>query len=337
MISIKRYLDHSTELEKALKAAYSSSLIAMGRSALQAHRITGAELQGALDEVGLGIEESSTSDGVARAQAEVAALLEQWGARTADHAKATAEEVKALLVAVAGTADAVGERDQTYADKLKDLTGRLESVAQLDDMVRMRRSIVESATELKKQIREMVESSESATNQFKLQIDHYASRLEESEQCTRRDSLTKVLNRRGIEAAMTRRLEDRRAFSLMMVDLNRFKSINDEYGHLAGDDLLQQFAGKLRSALRPADFLGRWGGDEFMLLLDGAPVDVALMTERVREATTGEYCLAVGKTTKKIMVQAAFGLANRKSGETAAELVARADRAMYMHKQDHQR
>ena len=321
-------------MTESLKAAYSSALMAMGRSALQAHAATSSELHSALSDLASKVEQETAADGIGRADAETVALLDQWGARTAQHLQQTADEVKALLVAVAGTADAVGERDQACTAKLKDLTGRLESIAQLDDMVRMRQSIVESATELKKQVREMVESSASAVTRFKLQIDQYATKLEESEECTRRDTLTKLLNRRGMEDVLGRQMDDRRAFSLIMVDLNHFKGVNDQHGHPAGDDLLRQFADELKYTLRSNDVLGRWGGDEFMVILEGQPPEITSMVERMRKGSTGEYTITVGDTKKKVMVQASFGVANRKPGETEAELIARADKAMYRNKQE---
>jgi diguanylate cyclase (GGDEF)-like protein len=332
-ISIRKFLEQDTDqLLASTQAAYRSALLAMGKSAVTGYAIVSHRLQEALSEVEGRVREKPTRAVVKASEVEVSKLLDQWGRQTAEHLKQTAEEIKSLLVALARTADAVGERDQACTEKLRQLTGSLETIAKLDDMSRMRQSILESATELKECVREIVENSIETADRFRSQIKSYEDKLDESEQRIRRDSLTGLYNRHGMERILARRIEDRRSFSLVMVDLDNFKSVNDQYGHLAGDQLLKQFAEELRSASRAKDILGRWGGDEFVLILECDKDEARVLIQRMQRWVFGDYTITDGTKTEAVSVQASFGIATWRLGETMVDVLARADAAMYQDK-----
>jgi two-component system cell cycle response regulator len=117
-----------------------------------------------------------------------------------------------------------------------------------------------------------------------------------------------------------------------MLDLNGFKQVNDTYGHEAGDDLLKQFATELRSASRSTDVVGRWGGDEFIVIIDGNVAETASHVERMQKWVFGGYTLQMRPDAPKIEMTAALGLVEWQAGETIKEVLARADTAMYQHK-----
>lgn len=332
LISIKKYMEQDTALLAAVETAYRSVLKAVGEGAMHGLPATGTELQKTLEGVVCGLGHTWDAATVKKTEAEVSQLLLEWGTGTAEHLQQMAQEVKALFVALAKTADAVGARDQQCTDKLQALTGRLDGIGRLDDMTRMRDSILACATELKECVREIVENGAQAAVQFKTQIKLYEDKLEESEQRVRRDSLTKLLNRHGMESVLAGKIEGGKAFSLVMVDLDHFKGVNDQHGHLAGDDLLKQFADELKTSLRVADVIGRWGGDEFMVLLDGHAEEADALVERMRRMVVGDYSLGLGETKVKVLVEASFGIADYKPGESCAALIARADAAMYSKK-----
>ena len=120
--------------------------------------------------------------------------------------------------------------------------------------------------------------------------------LREVEALATKDDLTGLLNRlEALRAALGAAIEAKRPFCVVMLDLNQFKQVNDTHGHGAGDSLLTQFAGELRTNIRAPDIAGRWGGDEFILLLRLRPEDGAsLVIERIEKWAFGEYTLAGG-------------------------------------------
>jgi diguanylate cyclase (GGDEF)-like protein len=142
------------------------------------------------------------------------------------------------------------------------------------------------------------------------------------------DPLTSVFNRRGLDLVLGE--HDSRMASVAMCDLDRFKRINDEYGHAAGDELLRRVAHLLASVVRAADGVVRWGGEEFLVVLPG--VDKAMaqhIVERARK-TIEEDAIVVGGKVLRITIS--VGIAERHPGESRDAFIARADEALYVAK-----
>lgn len=117
-----------------------------------------------------------------------------------------------------------------------------------------------------------------------------------------------------------------------MLDMNDFKGVNDRYGHLAGDDLLRQFAVELRGIFRPSDLVARWGGDEFVAIAAVPLADAELRVENIRRWALGEYKIQAGEQRVKVTAQASIGAVEWNGAETGLELVARADAGVYADK-----
>ena len=151
----------------------------------------------------------------------------------------------------------------------------------------------------------------------------------ELEHLARVDSLTGLANRRQfeerVEQAMHRR--NRRALALFAFDIDRFKTINDQYGHLVGDEVLQEFALRLRQFARESDLTARLGGDEFMLLLEDAESkqSCAAVAERILSEVRKPFVLGQHRLLVTVSIGIAFVLAQ----ESVRELTADADRALY--------
>lgn len=146
------------------------------------------------------------------------------------------------------------------------------------------------------------------------------------------DGLTGLANRRQCEetladeVARVARLGG--PLAVVVADLDWFKDVNDRYGHPAGDAVLREFAVLLQETLRDIDLAGRWGGEEFLLILPGTDLDGgAQVAERIRVALSGRIVLSTDGTP--IPVTASFGVASTPSATTASELFAAADAALY--------
>ena len=152
------------------------------------------------------------------------------------------------------------------------------------------------------------------------------------------DPLTGLNNRRYLDMRLPSLLEDAagrgRPLALMALDIDRFKSVNDGFGHDAGDDVLRTFAQRVKNAVREGDLLCRLGGEEFVVLMPETDIDVAArIAERVRQSVEADL-FEIEKGARRIPVTVSVGLAQAQ-GETEADgLFRRADRALYRSKNE---
>lgn len=146
------------------------------------------------------------------------------------------------------------------------------------------------------------------------------------------DQLTGLLNRHAGERLLQTQLQQleqdhHHCFCLIVCDIDFFKQINDQHGHITGDRVIQEVAHTMNQFARQTDAVIRWGGDEFVLIID-APLQVAFkLAERIRRTVNQMPDYQVGKLSMS------FGLAEAKAGETMTDLFARADAALYQAKQ----
>jgi len=154
-------------------------------------------------------------------------------------------------------------------------------------------------------------------------------RLEtELESLARHDALTSVFNRGRLSDFLDHELarcgREAIPFSLILLDIDNFKRINDTYGHRSGDEVLRGLTRRLEANLRQSDLLGRWGGEEFLILLPN--------TDQAGAQTTAEKLRAVIETADlgvPDQITISLGVASYRHGDDASTLVDRADQAVY--------
>ncbi len=313
-------------------SAYQSALRAMGSASVEACPALGQGLKQGLAKVAGRLAGDAGRETVATAQAAVEEQLRDWGRQTAAHYREKTAEGKELRSVRAHTAESVGERDQRCAGQLSQVTSRLKTIASLEDLTEIRASIEQSAAELKTSVDRMTAEGNQAIARLRAEVSGFQTKLEEAEELASRDALTGLRNRAWVESLMERRMAEGGPLAAAVVDIDGFKRVNDEYGHLAGDELLRKFAVELKSASRETDVIGRWGGDEFILLLECEGAKAEVQIERLRQWVCGNYTLEEPGRPVRVKVEASIGLAGRVPGESMKELLARADAAMYARK-----
>lgn len=162
-----------------------------------------------------------------------------------------------------------------------------------------------------------------AVRHFRYQFDHLRSEAET-------DALTGLYNRRSFDHFVKQRVEEKRPFSMLILDLDNFKSVNDTYGHDKGDEVLRYLAGALRSELSSGTTSCRLGGEEFVVLVPGDAADAAMQeAERVRRFMAN----TISPTGERVTVS--IGVATYPAMAPTAEALFRlADDALYQAKRD---
>ena len=146
-----------------------------------------------------------------------------------------------------------------------------------------------------------------------------------------RDELTGLPNRRRMMTLLqehaTRHARGGPRFYVCIIDLDHFKNINDTYGHAAGDAVLRAFAAQAQVVLRTTDMIGRWGGEEFLLLLpESPPGEPTLAVARLRESLAD---MPASQSLPEVRVRFSAGFARYEEGEPIDQAIERADRALY--------
>jgi len=318
-------------LQSALKS-YADVFVAVGEAGAQACPPVGEGLKQSL----LNLRQRLNAETSATVITETEQLLEQelhtWSERAAHFYRDKTEEVREILSIVAKATGQVSERDQRYAKQFGNLTERLEATARLNDLSAIRQSLLKSIAEMETCVTKMAKDSQESVGALRARMSVYEARLEEVEQIASQDPLTGLANRRRLERQLELLANRARPFSVIYIDLNEFKYINDTLGHIAGDDLLKQFAGELRTAFRTTDVVGRWGGDEFIVLMDSEFRDAVTRVKRIEKWVDGEYLVSTGSKPCKVQISAASGVVSWEPGDTPTTILQRADAAMYEHK-----
>jgi diguanylate cyclase (GGDEF)-like protein len=147
------------------------------------------------------------------------------------------------------------------------------------------------------------------------------------------DVLTRIPNRRSTQAFLDRELARARRnqgeFSVLLIDIDKFKQVNDRWGHAMGDEVLVQTAGIFQSMIRKQDWVGRWGGEEFLMILPGSP-DVGVLAERIRSEVARA---SFGHEDSPFGITVSIGITCTTGTRQIDEILNNADLALYQAKE----
>jgi diguanylate cyclase (GGDEF)-like protein len=242
------------------------------------------------------------------------------------------EELDAVKVIVAAMAEATGAtrvRTAHYSESFRDTSEALAALAELEDPNRLRAELRKSAERLRESVAAMAKENEEAIRNLEQELAGFQEKLAEAEAAASTDALTGLANRRELERQLDLRVRRMKPFSVMLFDLNGFKSINDRFGHDAGDQILRAFGRALNDQVRPGDVVARWGGDEFFVIFDCGIEDALRRSKEISKQVSRRYEIQWNGKRLGLPVHACSGVVEYELGEAATEVVRRADRAMY--------
>jgi diguanylate cyclase len=231
-----------------------------------------------------------------------------------------------LIVLIAGHL----ENSKEHVASLKDTNEHLASVTTVSELRDVVQTLILNNEANERQTRALEARLKEAQDQATV----LRQRLNQAEKLASLDPLTSVANRRRfeqfIETSITGSHENGTPLCLIMTDIDRFKRVNDTYGHAAGDRVLKSFAALLSKSVRGTDLVARYGGEEFAIVLPMTPMGNAFgIAERIRNRFELDGGVD-GKTASEFgRLTASFGIAEIREGEPAEELIRRADQMLY--------
>lgn len=197
----------------------------------------------------------------------------------------------------------------------------------------MRRNLKQTLDELTDTQVELKHLNQSLEKKVSERTQELAEKNKELEQLTVTDQLTGLHNRRSLDKHLSNE-RDRfrrsgRSYGVILMDVDHFKDVNDTYGHQAGDNILQELGDILKTKTRVTDIVGRWGGEEFMIICPDTDQDgIYHLAEKLRKTMESHSFTTIGTKT------ASFGAVISHSDDTTETIVARADKALYQAKRN---
>ncbi len=238
----------------------------------------------------------------------------------------------------------LGDDNAKFSTSLETRGQRLEALGRIDDIRRLRSELAREVEEIRadvraKQKRDQKQREWLRDSLAKAQLDLDIFRAESMS-----DPLTGVFNRRAMDSALLRLAErcrkEKQPLSVMMLDIDHFKSINDTYGHAVGDRVLVAMVRECRGLLRSEDVMARYGGEEFIVVMPGASLRTAMKRAKkiCRAVSKAVYAIddidgAANDSQRSISFTVSIGVAQLAEDDATEAAVERADAALYQAKE----
>jgi diguanylate cyclase (GGDEF)-like protein len=332
MISLRKHMDRleSGERYRAALTAYVGLLTALDAAAGEMPGGEGLQCQDGLRAIqeyfGPEADQPTIARSLRDAEQAVRALAAAINRREGDY--------KQILRIMAEAGATMVQAGSTYGEELRGIAAQVDAITRLDSLAEVRRRLNVQVCELREAAERARRNGAQEAEKLQQQLEAAHEKLRSASLLAETDTLTGVANRRRGEQALREAAEAGGGLSVLSLDLNGFKRINDTYGHAQGDALLRLVAQHVKRCLRERDLLCRWGGDEFVVVMAGTNLaDAQSAAVRIRRDVFGEFVLGRAGENARVFIGASIGVAELQPEETIEALLERADRILYEEKQ----
>ena len=266
-------------------------------------------------------------------------IIDSYIKRQKEYLRDREDEFKEIIDLLTKAMAVVDHDNQVYNEKIYKQSEKLEKITLLDDIKKIKNELIIEVENIRKSVREKELRDSEKLEQLSQKVNTLNVELEKAKEESVKDGLTGIYNRKAFDIYI-RKLVDRNTviktpFSILLLDIDDFKKINDNFGHQTGDRVLVATAHKCREFIRSDDFLSRYGGEEFVVVLPGASLRNAIKKSKLicKEIAKTRYALEENKEDTIISITVSIGASVHKKGDTVATVIERADKALYAAKQ----
>ncbi|MCP4690994.1 MAG: diguanylate cyclase [Desulfobacterales bacterium] len=251
------------------------------------------------------------------------------------------DELRDIIDLMSTAMVTLNTENQAYHGNIYKQSEKIEKITLLDDIRKIRNALETEVSQMRKFIREKQTREEKRMKTLTLKVDALNDELKKAKEEASTDGLTGVFNRltfdRYIQDLVEKNTVKKTPFAMLIIDIDDFKKVNDAYGHQTGDSILVSMTRKCKEAIRGDDFLGRYGGEEFVVLLPGASLKNAIKKGRqickIVAATKYKYVVNDEDAGITLRVTVSIGVSAYRKGDTVGSVIERADKALYLAKE----
>lgn len=338
-IELVEKIDQFQALDQALRGAVRSLLVLLKRFSLDLEELQTREFRQDVDEFSEQIIELKKAQTLEKALKKRLLRFQDFVDQQSTYLTERDTELRNVVTLLSNAMGLLNRENAAYHQQILDQSHNFERIIGLDDLRKIKSSLTQEVRNLTTMVENKRRAEQQQLSSLSGQVKELREELKKSHDENRRDALTGIFNRRALDEFLQALVDQnqirRQKFSVVMLDIDNFKSVNDCHGHLIGDQVLQALASACLDVLRSEDFVCRFGGEEFVAVMPGA-------SRRAAERRAGHLCRAVAGTRFALPVEdrqdhleltVSIGVTEYRAGDTSKTLLERADQALYQAKQ----
>ena len=225
--------------------------------------------------------------------------------------------------------------NQEYNQTILKQSEKIEELTLLDDIKRLKKALIQEIEQIRETVKEKQSHDSTKLEILSKKVSNLSVELERARTESLTDGMTGIYNRKAFDSHISTLVEkntvSKAPFSLLMLDIDNFKQVNDVYGHQTGDRVILAIINKCRQSIRGEDFFARYGGEEFVIILPGASLKNAMKRADhiCKSIASTRYYLDDVEGSPTLAVTVSIGVSSLQKADTVATITQRADKALY--------
>ncbi len=245
------------------------------------------------------------------------------------------KELKDIIDLLAKAMVTLDTDNQQYHQKIYRQSEKIEGFTRLDDIKRLKQALIDEVDNIRRTVRAKQHRDSKQLKHLSRQVSTLNHELKKAKFDSVTDGLTGVFNRKALDQHLQGLLEQNKQtpteFAILIIDIDDFKGINDAYGHSTGDRVLLALAQKCQGLIRNDDFISRYGGEEFVIVLPNASLANAIKKAELicKSVADTRYALHDNKDVEILSITVSIGISAYQNDDTIETVMGRADKALY--------